>query len=381
VTDASLLDVCSSILVLLGSLFGDGLSSLRDFVDDRSGRPGEQYKSVEEKRLERFWADYYSAQSRYYADLAKLDWVAYYKNHGTQINVGRDSTGRVQFAPMMVVPRLEPITQLPADLNTDSESEEQRRKRRIDSLAESQAQLWQEFRQRCSRETARWFLEMKLIEAQPSGEAKVVQVWLKIEVRQDGSFAEEEFAKFTLVSGSAQDLVASAKLPATSPFDVAKIGTCVRGRITEIDAKRIRVDLGLENREVENANKRRLVIAGRSYRIAQQVRLGERTKIVLQNDGDPKLWLELKVTDSHSGSLTDIPLRSALPLPNIEVPGFKPTPISPPSKCEAIAPPPMALVGFFSVSPYSSPFNPVATVEIPRLDSAAWPPQHVDSRK
>ncbi len=42
--------------------------------------------SCEEERLQRFWHDYYDALSRYYQALDHIDWVAYYKNHGYQIN-------------------------------------------------------------------------------------------------------------------------------------------------------------------------------------------------------------------------------------------------------------------------------------------------------
>jgi hypothetical protein len=45
-------------------------------------------KTCEEKRLERFWHDYYDAMRRYYASLGHIDWVAYYKNHGYQLNAG-----------------------------------------------------------------------------------------------------------------------------------------------------------------------------------------------------------------------------------------------------------------------------------------------------
>src|SRR5271166_5538163 len=42
----------------------------------------------EEERLQKFWHDYYHALKDYYAALDHIDWVAYYKNHGYQINAG-----------------------------------------------------------------------------------------------------------------------------------------------------------------------------------------------------------------------------------------------------------------------------------------------------
>jgi protein involved in polysaccharide export with SLBB domain len=57
--------------------------------------------SVEEERLQGFWHDYYDALSRYYKSLDRIDWVAYYKNHGTIIN---NDGGRVMYAPVFVNP-------------------------------------------------------------------------------------------------------------------------------------------------------------------------------------------------------------------------------------------------------------------------------------
>ena len=71
------------------------------------------YMSVEEERLQRFWHDYYDAMSRYYRALDRIDWVAYYKNHGYQINTGCGPCGpggspsRVQFAPVFVSPQMQ----------------------------------------------------------------------------------------------------------------------------------------------------------------------------------------------------------------------------------------------------------------------------------
>ncbi len=47
-----------------------------------------RYKCLtpEEERLQKFWHDYYDAMKNYYCALDHIDWVAYYKNHGYQIN-------------------------------------------------------------------------------------------------------------------------------------------------------------------------------------------------------------------------------------------------------------------------------------------------------
>ena len=70
--------------------------------------------TCEEERLQRFWHDYYDALKRYYGALDHIDWVAYYKNHGYQINAaccgGAGACGgcqRIQFAPVFVSPTMQ----------------------------------------------------------------------------------------------------------------------------------------------------------------------------------------------------------------------------------------------------------------------------------
>ena len=64
----------------------------------------------EEERLQHFWHDYYNAMSRYYCALDHIDWVAYYKNHGYQINGGCGGPGnpcRINYAPVFVSPTMQ----------------------------------------------------------------------------------------------------------------------------------------------------------------------------------------------------------------------------------------------------------------------------------
>jgi hypothetical protein len=67
--------------------------------------------SAEEERLQRFWHDYYDALKHYYGALDHIDWVAYYKNHGYQINSGGcggcGGSQRIQFAPVFVSPTMQ----------------------------------------------------------------------------------------------------------------------------------------------------------------------------------------------------------------------------------------------------------------------------------
>jgi hypothetical protein len=67
-------------------------------------------KTPEEKRLEHFWHDYYDALRRYYCSLDHIDWVAYYKNHGYQINAGcagPNGCPRINYAPVFVTPTMQ----------------------------------------------------------------------------------------------------------------------------------------------------------------------------------------------------------------------------------------------------------------------------------
>jgi hypothetical protein len=70
-----------------------------------------RYKCLtpEEERLQKFWHDYYSALRDYYCALDSIDWVAYYKNHGYQINAtgGPYGSGRVNYAPVFVAPTIQ----------------------------------------------------------------------------------------------------------------------------------------------------------------------------------------------------------------------------------------------------------------------------------
>lgn len=73
--------------------------------------------TCEEERLQRFWHDYYDALKNYYCALDKIDWVAYYKNHGYQINTGMGGYGgpcgggggcqRINYAPVFVSPTMQ----------------------------------------------------------------------------------------------------------------------------------------------------------------------------------------------------------------------------------------------------------------------------------
>jgi hypothetical protein len=71
-----------------------------------------RYKCLtpEEERLQKFWHDYYHAMKSFYKSLDSIDWVAYYKNHGYQINACGPygaGCGRINYAPVFVSPTLQ----------------------------------------------------------------------------------------------------------------------------------------------------------------------------------------------------------------------------------------------------------------------------------
>jgi hypothetical protein len=71
-----------------------------------------RYKCLtpEEERLQKFWHDYYDAMKHFYQALDAIDWVAYYKNHGYQINACGPQggcCGRINYAPVFVSPTLQ----------------------------------------------------------------------------------------------------------------------------------------------------------------------------------------------------------------------------------------------------------------------------------
>ena len=113
---ACLLNALLCVLVLAGNVKADGLASCSyggyqpwwNIFAKRN-----HCMSAEEERLQRFWHDYYDSLRRYYGMLDRIDWVAYYKNHGYQINTGMGCGGgpcggaqRVQFAPVFVSPTM-----------------------------------------------------------------------------------------------------------------------------------------------------------------------------------------------------------------------------------------------------------------------------------
>src|SRR5438270_12496120 len=98
--------VLSTSTARAGALSYSGYQPLWNIFADRP-----KCTTPEEERLQHFWHDYYNAMSRYYCALDHIDWVAYYKNHGYQINGGCGPCGgyggKINYAPVFVSPTMQ----------------------------------------------------------------------------------------------------------------------------------------------------------------------------------------------------------------------------------------------------------------------------------
>lgn len=110
--------LCAALTILLsstGSTQAAGLtySGWQPWWNIFAYRP--KCMTAEEERLQHFWHDYYHALKKYYEALDHIDWVAYYKNHGYQINTaggyggpcGQGGCQRIQYAPVFVSPTMQ----------------------------------------------------------------------------------------------------------------------------------------------------------------------------------------------------------------------------------------------------------------------------------
>lgn len=104
------------LCAVLGLALGNGQASaegaqIKSSGDQPRNTFAKQGKPLtpEEERLQKFWHDYYDSLKQYYATLDNVDWVAYYKNHGYQINANGacPSCNRINYAPVFVSPGMQ----------------------------------------------------------------------------------------------------------------------------------------------------------------------------------------------------------------------------------------------------------------------------------
>jgi hypothetical protein len=71
----------------------------------------EKPTTAEQERLQRFWRDYHDALKQYYGALDRIDWVAYYKNHGYRVGCngcnGCNCGQPINFAPVFATPKMQ----------------------------------------------------------------------------------------------------------------------------------------------------------------------------------------------------------------------------------------------------------------------------------
>jgi hypothetical protein len=245
---------------------------------------GQSSKSVDEQRLERFWADYYQAVSRFYAELDRLDWVAYYKHHGTVIDDGSRGNGRVRFVPMMVVPRMEPIVAGPL----------------LDGPAPAPVG---------KAASQSWVIELQLGE-RTSPESQVVHSFHHTVVCKEGEFRVSKTTDIPVPTAKKADSGALA------------VGVTAQGRITSATKGIVRLELTLECNELENASKSHVLASGRTFRLIQKASVGERVKVVLQSEGEATRWLEFRIVE-RKGPTERLPMvvPSLAPPPDLKTNG------------------------------------------------------------
>jgi hypothetical protein len=99
-----------------------------------------------------------------------------------------------------------------------------------------------------------------------------------------------------LTHGNIQDLTTHANY--VSPEDRVRLGSQMRVKVTGLENDWLRVDLAVEKTDVEKADKKSIVVLGKSLRTVQRVRLDKPVKVILTKDrrGAAQSWVEFTVT-------------------------------------------------------------------------------------
>ena len=169
------------------------------------------------------------------------------------------------------------------------------------------ADLLASLRQLQDKQDNEYALEMKLVLAQEDGEPK--ETWLpKITEMQGRWFTLFQGKTVTLKDGSIQDLLANTedkgsvvlltgKNVCPTKEDDVPVGLVIRGKVTTLDAKLVRLDLIIQKSELDSASRDDIVVVGSSVRSAQRIPTGQAFNHVLQEneDGEPMVWLEVRV--------------------------------------------------------------------------------------
>jgi hypothetical protein len=111
-----------------------------------------------------------------------------------------------------------------------------------------------------------------------------------------------------LQNGTVRDLVTPVSYKAQSENQV-NLGRSVEVKAVRVENGLVRLDLTMQQNEVENASKDGIMVVGKTVRIVQKVKLGNATKLVLRKDnqGAACSWIEVKVTKMPQQAVTAFP--------------------------------------------------------------------------
>ena len=375
-TQATFLKVLWTLFTIFG---GDWQSRIGELVQNVGSPPAESASapdaaigpdsepvpltpSDEPSRLNNFWSGYYGAVKSFYGDLDKLDWVAFYKNHGYRIDGGDSVRFMPTFPPIewsfaapdksalpppptapFAMPPNPPTSWSPPVWPIQAPWSNQRAgfptvwpsvqgsfiPNPFPCCPYRQPQpavLSQYYPAHNGPLVAppapAWTVNLKLMEADATGSAKELNNWPDVWVNQFGGFAADNAVSFPHRAGTIADLMSPddpIELKSPCPrWDVPKrqVGTTVHGSVEKLGENRIKLLLDLKISEIDNAGKDNLLIVGKTFELTQRLQLGQRRKIMLQTDpaGEAKLWLEATVTERAAEPPSKAPSMSG-PLP------------------------------------------------------------------
>jgi hypothetical protein len=173
-------------------------------------------------------------------------------------------------------------------------------------------------------------LEMRLVEERDDGKRKETPL-PRVTMMQGRWFTMFQGKTVTLKDGSIQDLLASAlqKEPAAPKKasavllqgswpqtrtleltdDDVPVGLVIRGKVTTLDSKNVRLDLIIQKNELDSASRDSIEVVGSSLRSAQRIAIGKSPErngkltgelwfnhvLEEDDDGAPLVWLEVRV--------------------------------------------------------------------------------------
>jgi hypothetical protein len=168
-------------------------------------------------------------------------------------------------------------------------------------------------------------LETKVVEVGREGRERVSSS-PKLTFRMEMPAVVSQAAPLLLRTGTIHDVLASSPPPTetngqafiltrggeptsaeqverreTEPLaDPAPVGTILHIKASKLpQTDFVRLDLAVQISEVEEANKERIVLTGKTYRMVQRAHLGTPFRLVLERfrTGEPRKWMEFTVSD------------------------------------------------------------------------------------